>query len=409
MSCAETERITRVRGVDMLLLFGLGLLCRLIAVAVVHPIPIEDARVYDDLARLMVSGQRFFSTYRTPGYLMFLALCHWLLGPTPVSAQIVQALIGSFGVVAVYLLAHRLANRPVAFTAGMLASTHIGLVAFVTVLMTETLFVALFALLLLFLASGWHRSPVGSILCGVLFGVTSLVRPSLVYFIVPIVTILFVGQKWRHGLLLATAFVVSVELTFLPQQVYQFLQWRHLVVLDLNSGLNFYIGNRPDASGRYNLSTDWKEHAPFVGKNGYERDRIAFAEGLRFVTANPRRFCALTFGKATEFWTLPLYGPDLRLPRWVGLLDQLQWFLLVILGVVGTLVTLRLPPFWLLHLCIVYFWSVHALTFNDYRYRLQILPALFVLAAMGAVSSSATLASYIRRSASDDRINHRSV
>lgn len=157
------------RRVDLLALFALALLLRLLGVAIFHTMPVSDARTYDELARLVASGERVFDTYRTPGYVMFLALCYRLLGPDPLPAQIVQAVVGSIGVLVVYLLALRLTNRPIAFTAGILAATHFGLVVFTTELLSETLFVTFLALLC-------SSSPL--VVTGRCSGVSSVASPS---------------------------------------------------------------------------------------------------------------------------------------------------------------------------------------------------------------------------------------
>jgi Tfp pilus assembly protein PilF len=180
-------------------------------------------------------------------------------------------------------------------------------------------------------------------------------------------------------------------------------QW---ILTTSNAGQNFYIGNNPlNASGEY-------EPLPFVDPNprheerGFalearrrtgreltpgETSRYWLSEGLRWIRDDPGAWARLTWRKLRNYWgayeipdNLDYYlyreeAPVLRLP--------LPGFGLVApLGLLGAILSWRRGGWPRLLTLFVAVYSVSVVLFFVFsRFRMAMMPALFVLAGFGAV------------------------
>lgn len=170
-----------------------GLAARLVLVLVARPVLASDARDYDVLARNLLDGRGYvqvyegetesfngftFRAFRSPGYPLLLAAWYAVFGRQPAVALLANVLAdlvtqGCFVLIAVHLLG----SGPALLVAGLLA----GHVLWTPLLMTESVYTALFAGLAAWLVfGGFERSAGGALGGGVLLAAALLTRPITV-------------------------------------------------------------------------------------------------------------------------------------------------------------------------------------------------------------------------------------
>lgn len=287
-----------------------------------------DSLEYDALARSVLSGQPGFewSGYiRAPLYPIFVAMCYALGGVS--TLIIVQIALGSATAAVVGMLAHRLhPGGPVALGAGLIAAVYPWTFQFVGTLASETLFsfLAVAALDRLFAAAASGSDPRRSIAAGALYGAGVLVRPTLLGLLPLLAAWWWIGRTARWGLI---AFVLSLAATLAPFTIWNLATGNGLVVSSSQGGLNFYLGNGPNATTLYAASAsdeEWlssrgvvmtDEALRYVGCSidgpplepcsevpRRERERAFYAGAFRYITESPGEWLQTEVRKLFHYW-----------------------------------------------------------------------------------------------------------
>jgi 4-amino-4-deoxy-L-arabinose transferase-like glycosyltransferase len=347
-----------------------------------------DPAAYWSFAQSIAAGQGFRSSIepyladRPPLYPFFLAGLMRLLGQSREMVFWVQAILGALAGGGYYLLAVELLGEGRGLIAGLLFALLPHFMLFTKQVLTESLYIFLLVSLLgaLTLPHVPRRFDYRRwIVVGLLAGLIILVRregllPSAV-LTVSFAAIYFSGQKvdaFKAVALAAlmAAFVVS------PWVV---RNWRVLgkPMLTSTSGLNFLVGNNPDADGGYTpLPAEWVPM--FAGLGEVAHDQKAWEMSLNWIKTHFSDFVGLLPGKLAYLWgaahnavldgvdlvLIPFYGVGLwrlwqRQGRWQCLLAVV---VALVLGV--TLIGVMFVGGW--------------------RYRQAAYPALLLFAAYGA-------------------------
>ncbi|MBM3583957.1 MAG: hypothetical protein FJX36_05855 [Alphaproteobacteria bacterium] len=194
-----------------LLVFAVALLLRLGYVALVHDgtrsLLQPDSELYLTLGRDLVETDGFNrvtglgaepETERVPGYLAWIAAFRLVVGEDALWPVLGQAVLDAATCVAIALLAARL-DRRAALPAGLLAAVNLNMIAAAGVVLTDSLFLAVFALWLLAGVRLLQRpSAVGALGCGVLLGLATLVR-AMTQFLPPVFALVVFWGAWRAG------------------------------------------------------------------------------------------------------------------------------------------------------------------------------------------------------------------
>jgi len=191
--------VTRVTRRDRLLALSVALVARLAVVAWAADAipPTADGTYYDTVARRIAEGHGYtwlwpdgavtYAAHYPVGYPAIVAVAYAVFGAKPVVAMIVNALIGTLGVVAIHdLLAFATSRRP-ALLGALAVALHPALVPYTAALMTEGVTASLLAVAAAMVARAarvcnqkvahpW-RSP-WLIATGLCMGVVTLVRPQ---------------------------------------------------------------------------------------------------------------------------------------------------------------------------------------------------------------------------------------
>lgn len=229
-----------------------------------------DAKFYDQWAREIAAGaRRGDAFFMSPLYPYFLAGVYRLFGRDLLAVRVVQAFVGSFSAVLIYLLGRETFGRTVALVSGFVAASYGAFIFYDgSILMTPLLvFLNLAAVLLLLRADATGRAEL-FVAAGAVLGLAAIGRAAVLAF-VPVALgwmvwagspasargraeDLPVGRPRLSGRLLAMLFfMLGIVLTVAPVTVRNRVVAGDFVLITSNGGLNFYIGNSEISTGGY--------------------------------------------------------------------------------------------------------------------------------------------------------------
>lgn len=217
----------------------------------------SDSGYYNQWARRMVVNHDWLGSepfFMTPLYPYFLALTYSVFGQDLLIVRILQNLAGVATVLCVFLVGEKLFSRKVGFAAGIIASAYGPFILSNNLILVETLkvFFLVMTLLLLLVArdkkhAGWWLAP------GLTTGLAILCRPTdfLVVVVAALWTFLFIQKSAKEKVVRLTSFIAGVILLVAPVTLRNYLVSNEFILITSNGGLNFYLGNNPQAVGVY--------------------------------------------------------------------------------------------------------------------------------------------------------------
>ncbi len=268
-------------------------------------------------------GVRTRPYFRPPGYVWFLSAVYRATAGSYVAPRVAQHVLGVFGVVLALWLGTRLAGRLAGNLYAALLGSYWILIYFEGELLDPTLNVvlllAMLAASLLWLErrrSGWL------FLAGLLLGGAAVVRPNmLACYPAGLAWFGWVLKRRGPWLRAAGVWTVGLVLAVAPGAGRNWAVARDRVLVSSNAGINFYLGNNPDATGYcmaelpawgpYRTCFDYpricRRVAEQVGRPLQDSEISAyfFAAGMRWARENPGRALELLAKKAALFWGLP--------------------------------------------------------------------------------------------------------
>ena len=357
-----------------------------------------DSEFYDRRARAIVAGdwlgdQPFFMN---PLYPYFLAAIYALLGAEYWWVGVVQAVLGTGSCYLIYALGRKLWRPQIGLLAAGMAAFYQPYVFYDGALLTAApiTFLNLAALYCLAHAQGAARWLWGA---GLLLGLSAMARPMVLLFVAGVAG-WFVAQWGRRGWRQWGWVVVGCGL------VVGVVAWRNYYVggewllTTSSAGMNFYVGNHPEASGIYAQVDFLPSAEPDLERAAFIREakartgraltpaqasRFWLAAGLRFVAENPLAYLALQGRKLYMFWngveaqnnlSLYLARDFVPLLRWC----VLGWGLVAPLAVAGWAASRRSV---LLDLYLASYLAACLLFFTSSEYRLPVVPVVLLYAA----------------------------
>jgi hypothetical protein len=414
--------------------------------------PVWDGHYYHFGAERIATGHGYSDDVATPdglvwhpwchypvGYSAYLAAFYFVLGASPTVGTAAGALAGAVTAAVVHRLALSFLGPARALVAGLGCALHPGLILYSAVLMTEPL--AALGLVLAPLAylalSG--RPRLAPVVSGVIFGLTTLVRPQTI-LCVPAIALLGEGKGLR-GRVVAAAIAMATSLAVVaPWTARNCVQMDGCAFVSTNAGWNLAIGSSPRATGRFEPLK--AEDGCRIVTGQVQQDRCWRDQGLAWIRQDPARWLALaprklaftfdhqSFAVGYLAQADPGAWPEERRAAWRARLGIFQYGLLFVAALGAILLPVgrkkdvalasglaavlllfadgvmrdapriwplvlaipvlsALPPFdrrdkgvvRYLAFCLTTLVVVHAVFFGEDRYQIVLTPALFVLAA----------------------------
>jgi hypothetical protein len=399
--------------------FRLSVLLRLTRSALLLPSR-GDMHFYNDWAKEILHGQftQPLAFYGLPGYAYLLAVLYKLFGENPFVPGLLQAGVDSGVAVLIYQICLRvfasvrsksstgtLSPKLVGFLAAIGWAFFIPAQAYSTVLMPTAWFVFVFWFVVWRVARS-ITAP-GSLECFLLAFLIGITATGLatILAVVPLVCAPFLfereSRQWRTFLTRFGLLAAGLALGTSPCWIHNYFIAKDPVLLSAHGGINFWIGNNPEATGYPRFPPGLR-----AGQAAMLQDSITQAEAAArrplkhaevsaywsekaktYIAANPGKWLMLLARKLRNFWSAFQYD-DLSIItslREQGvILPGLSFGIASTLAIPGIFFGCWLAPRsrWVLAAVLL---SMFALlpVFITERYRLVAVPGLLIFAAFG--------------------------
>jgi 4-amino-4-deoxy-L-arabinose transferase-like glycosyltransferase len=387
----------------MVTLLLLGLVARIGAgLTVGGDFHFADEAIYVDAARRLSAGGGYGIEYqRVPAYPVFLLLLSLGLPAGVTFLRVTQAIVAALGTLLVFWLADRMFGRRVAIVAGLVYALDPLLVISSGLLYPETVAALLVPAVVLAALGASQRDAVArSALAGALVGILALLRPvALVLLpVVAVWTTLTVSARPLRRMAHLGALALAFLLVLTPWTVRNMRVHGGLVPVAAAGIEAAPVG--ADEIARRGLLTSmarwvWSDPGGFVGR--VSREFVLFWElaPTRMATDDPVKRQEL-HRKDPRLPVQPLFSRSLR--------DQVSaasFGLELVLALVGLVAVARTR--WrqaLLPVVVILAYAAgYALFVAKLRYRIPILPLVFLFTGVGA----AAVYSFVRRAGSESR------
>ncbi len=259
--------------------------------------PVGDAASYDGWAQEIASGNWMGDQvfYQAPGYPYFLAVVYSVSGEANrlVAARLVQIALGALSCLFVGLATARLFSRNAGLIAASILALYPPAIFFDGLIQKASVNIALMSLMVWTLAHILHRPNTLKWLgTGAILGALGLTRENALALIPIVMLWVFLGFRntvfsqrirWFGGL------CAGLFLLLFPVALRNHHVGGEWLITTSQAGPNFYVGNNPEATGRY---------APLVP--GHETPEFERADAVRLAEADSGK--SLSAKEVSRFW-----------------------------------------------------------------------------------------------------------
>lgn len=366
---------------------------------------LNDAMMYNANAVAINEGLGFRppqggpSAQWPPAYSTILAGIYWVFGIEPLWGEIFNAIVSALTVVLLMLLIERVVDRRAAIVGGVMLAVLPGPILWTDVLVTETLYTAMFVLCFLVLA---HASPTWRwlVAIGAVIGLGALVRgEALTWGLLPIV--LFWRELPRLELAKRIAGVAAVVIVILmPWTIRNAIVMDAFVPVATNASATLWSGHHAGATGgqtyppeEYYLQFDQEPPLrELQSGSALRRDAIEYmvTHPVHELQLVPLKLIHLNRGDSYALdWVNDAPGAapisPINVER-IGVIADVGYYGLLTLFLLGAVVLGR--PFWRTRMGRVFAASFLTalflygfLYYGNYRYRLPYEPLMVLVAA----------------------------
>ncbi len=373
--------------------------------------PVGDGESYHIWAQELAGGDWLGSEvfYQAPLYPYFLGVIYKLFGVSLTAAKISQALLGAGSCVLLTGAARRFFDELTGRTAGLLLAFYPVAMFFDGLLQKTTLAFFLFVLILNILSGIHERASLGKwFTIGLVLGLIGITRENAL-ILLPILglwlLIRFREESWALRIKWGLAFVGGVFLILVPLTLRNKAVGDRLVLTTSNFGVNFYIGNNSEATGRYRPlrpgRDDWKferidavELASSEAGRALAPDEVSkfwLDKALADIAEDPVGWIGLMFRKTALILnrleisdTEDIYTYGSWSPLLGGLLTVFHFGILALLAALGVALSFeRRRELWVWYLIFLGYTASVALFFVFDRFRFPLIAVLIPFAAFG--------------------------
>jgi tetratricopeptide (TPR) repeat protein len=368
-----------------------------------------DALYHYNWAKAVVAGDIFVNApyFRAPLYPFMLALLLKLSGGSLMFVRAAQMLAGCLLLVLVFRVTERIFNRLAAAMAVLLLALYPITTYFEGELLLDSLF-ALLAFLSFYFLLARRKGKDRVVLAAVFFALAALTRPTIMVFLPIAAGYYYLRKKGSRDkktrVRTILLFVVIVLALLLPVTIVNYLHSGQFILVSYQGGVNFYIGNNPQADGLSSslppFGNDWNlddARSAAVTETGRilaynDLSTYWYRKGFSFALSNPAAFGALMVKKIYYLFSGHEISDNQPLDEAVfdnGFLRLLPVRLpLIVATAVLPLFLVRRQRHRFLYLYGVI--AVYGLTiaafFVNSRFRLPLVPFLAVLGGIGLAS-----------------------
>ncbi|MDI6828982.1 MAG: glycosyltransferase family 39 protein, partial [Armatimonadota bacterium] len=281
-------------------------------------IPIGDSAYYDIWAQRVAKGEGYgqMSFYLAPLYPYVLALIYGVIGHKLVVVYVLQVILGAFNLLLVYMLGRKIFSHWVGVASMVLLLFYAPIAYLESKLLSETIWITLSLLSMLFLLFALEQpSTLIFLAAGFTLGLSAICRPvGLIFIAFVLVWLVFNG--YRQVLRVFVPLLMGISIAVLPVTVRNYMVSGEFVPISTNSGMTFWHGNNPDATGICSIPPglttsimDQQREEMAIASKALGRDVTAsessfywFGRSLNFIRTHPSAYARL-LGKKV-IWSL---------------------------------------------------------------------------------------------------------
>jgi 4-amino-4-deoxy-L-arabinose transferase-like glycosyltransferase len=392
---------------SVIALLFLAFTIRIAAIAVSDHTLTSDEVDYLQLAESIRLTQSYAldsipTAYRPPGYPVFIAGIMAVI-PSVTLVLCIQALLETITCFLLYRLGSTVLNQSAGLTAMSIWAFLPGSILMPGLLLSESLFTTL----LIGILTLWTSAPRWNLFGGILLGIGILIKPQFVLLAALWIMWRLFNKQWRDALTVA----LLAGIILAPWIIRNGMVFGEPAITT-SGGVNFWIGNNPEANGSY--------HIPSVNPlnaihNEIERSNEGYKLGMAFIAAEPMKTIMLAGKKIAYLWSSQHYlvmlsqdgiDPEIRIREQVRRLSpvslivmNLPFLLMIVLGIAGFFfLPAGQASFRRLIIALILVWTaVHIGYFGAARFSYPLYP-LFALTASMVIHRQRSFASLPRRS-----------
>ena len=250
------------------------------------------------------------TAYRMPGPSLVLASCFAFFGSSIELARWISAVVGSLSAPFMYLFTRKFMGNTPALLSGVACACYPTNIFFSIKILSEPYFLpALLLSLTLTLVSIESRSPWISLIVGIAWGFTTLIRPHSL----PMCGLVAIYKFWRQDWRNASATVLGAACVLTPWLTRNLITLGRPVLLATEGGEtllganNPYVADDPELRGMWKSPMsipEYREHLAPI-QNEIDRDKEQQAMAVRFISDHPDKMPALVLKKLWR-WLTPV-------------------------------------------------------------------------------------------------------
>ncbi|MEE9442415.1 MAG: glycosyltransferase family 39 protein [candidate division Zixibacteria bacterium] len=353
-----------------------------------------------------VIGQGDFLTnapyFRAPFYSFFLALLLKVSSGSLIFVRIVQLALGCLTITIIYMIGKKISNKLAAVCASVIYLAYPLSAYYEGELLLDSLFILLSMLVYYFYLRGHDfKFP---LLTGLFFGLAVITRPTILVFL-PVIIYGYFNRARREktkqlNLKPAFVFIIVGLITIAPVTVINYITSSQLIPISYQGGINFYIGNNPEADGVSAIlppfGREWTlDDANYVARSetGEEikygaQSRYWLSKGFDYILSHPVEFSKLYFKKLLLFFSGREFSNNIPLGMTVFDNKVLSKFPVPLIFILG----LAIVPLFFdkarksvmsLYFLIAIYGLAISFFFISSRFRMPIVPILCIIGGFG--------------------------
>jgi 4-amino-4-deoxy-L-arabinose transferase-like glycosyltransferase len=343
-----------------------------------------DTQDYIQIAQNFLSGKGLISSperiaYRPPLYPLFLSGVYYLFGDGYWPIRIIQSILDALTCMMVYFLGRMILNKRTGEIASFICAIYPFFIFFTGFELTETLFIFLLLLVILYLQKIMTDCSFNSsISCGVFIGLSALCKPTMLGFIPIALTgaaLLLLKRRncWKYF----WAMTITTFIILSPWIIRNYIHFHKFVPGTTMGGLVLFAGNNPlNKSGGGIEGIDYVIPSESKHLGELEQDIYLRTQALNYIKNYPGNFLKLSFVKFIRFWRLDPYAKDFSRYKLLSIFFDGLLLSFFIAGMICCIRKRRECLF--VCLIIIYFTVFHMITIGSIRYRIPIMPYVIV-------------------------------
>jgi hypothetical protein len=373
-----------------------------------------DMHFYDQWAKEILQGQftSGHAFYGLPLYAYWLALIYKIVGYGPFVPGVVQATFDAGTAVVIFKLGQQVfTNNFLSFTGALAWAFVTPAQAYAAILMPTSLHIFAFWFVVWRIVQFDFKPSQGEcFITGMLTGFVAMGVATILFVLPLVLAALFFkrahpsgieGEKRRVLAACVALLLAGVAVGTAPCWIHNYLVARDPVLLSAHSGINFWIGNNPEATGYPRFPPGLRAGQSAMLEDSITRAEVAAGHPLKrsevsaywsakakeYIADHPIKWMKLVALKMRNFWSAFQYD-DLSIItalREEGvILPGLSFGIIAALALPGMLLAWRTTPAsrWIAGAVLLQMAAL-LIVFVTERYRLAAVPGLLLFAAFG--------------------------